>query len=156
MEPREEVYQFNLTSMNTLSPSPQSDRLTLKINAYYETYGEDPVGRQVTVSRLLSTLGVEPFIRKFKAELEPKPLFLGDIPRDLVGYILVTNLEGLRLQYNPSPEEREEISRRVAILDGFEIYPLGMPFLGQASFDAPLMIHCPTGSAILEVSIFPR
>lgn len=110
----------------------------------------------VTACKALSSKGIEPYIRKFKATEKPKELSLGDIDRGDVGYILITNLEGTRLQQNPTDEERAELNSHIAVINGFEIHPFGMPFLGQPKTDEPLMIQCLNGEAVLKVCIFPR
>jgi hypothetical protein len=74
--------------------SENQDRLTIKINVYFETFGENPLGEALTISELLTTKGIEPYIRKFKATETPRELFIGDIPREDVGYLLVSNTEG--------------------------------------------------------------
>lgn len=145
-----------IVRMEDLSPGEQQDRFTIRIDAYWEHFGEDPVGRQVVASHILDTLGVEPYVRKFKATEEPKYLNLGDIERKDVGYLLVYNTEGTKLQSNPTPEEREDISKRIATIDGWEIYPNGMPFLAKPSGDSPLVVRCLHGQATLQVCIFPR
>jgi len=136
--------------------SENQDRLTIKINVYFETFGENPLGEALTISELLTTKGIEPYIRKFKATETPRELFIGDIPREDVGYLLVSNTEGTKLVCNPSEEEKVDILKRVAVLDGFEIAPYNMPFLGKPKQDSPLLVHCLHGQAMLQVCVFPR
>jgi hypothetical protein len=155
-DPEQTVIHQLPVPMDHLNPHDQSDRLTIRLNIYYEHFGDEPIGHEVIANKLLETLGVEPFIRKFVATEDPKPLKLGDIDRNNIGYILIFNLEGLKLQQNPSEKELADIKKRVAIIDGFEIYPCGMPFLGMPRLDQPLMVHCQHGSARLQTYIFPR
>jgi hypothetical protein len=159
MDPNELIQfeqQPDPVPMSRLKPSEQSDRFTFRLEAYWEHFGEDPVGNLVVGSKLLDTLGVEPYVRKFKATETPRELSLGDISREEVGYILVTNVEGMKLQWNPTAEEREDIKQRVAVIDGFELHPYGLPFFGQPTKDSPLMVKCLHGQAVLQVYIYPR
>ena len=141
---------------NQLRPSKFVDRLTLRIEAYWETFHEEPVGTSVLATRLLESFGIEPYIRRFVATEEPRELFLGDIDRAVVGYILLVNTEGIKLLRNPSDEERAAFARRVAVFNGFEIHPKGMPFFGHVSKEGPLLVHCLEGEAVLQTYIFPR
>jgi len=138
-----------------LKVGTSKDRFTVRIDAYWETFGESPLGVPIQVATLLDTIGVEPYLRKFKATEQPKELSLGDIDREDVGYILIVNTEGTKYMHNPSEEERADVLLRVAVFNGFEIPPHGMPFFGKPT-EGPLMIHCKHGQAILQVCIFPR
>lgn len=139
-----------------LTLSEERDRFTMRIEAYWETFGEGPIGKQFVGAKQLETTGIEPYIRKVKVTEEPTELPLGDIPRDKVGYILAVNTEGTKLVRNPSQEEREDIKLRVVYFNGFEIEPNGQPFFGKAPKCGPLTLHCQHGVAILQVCIFPR
>ena len=140
--------QVNLTDKN--------DRLTLRVDAYCETALSQPKGDHVIISKLLDNCGIEPYIRKFKATENPKELFLGDIDRDQVGYILIVNTEGTKLLQTPTEAERADIEARVVLINDFEVHPNGLPFLGQPKRDCPLTVRCLHGQAILQVCIFPR
>lgn len=156
VEHLQEELPTKIVRIEDLSPSEQQDILTIRINAYWERFGDDPIGHQVIASRPLSTIGIEPYVRKFKAAEKPKPLNLGDIERKDVGYLLIFNTEGTKLQKNPSRKEREDIDKRIATIDGWEIHPNGMPFLGRPTLDSPLVVRCLHGQATLQVCIFPR
>ena len=139
-----------------VSVSEDDDRLTIKIDVYWQHFGEDPIGRSEVVSDNLINTGVEPYVRKIKVGETPCSLEIGDIPKDQMGYIFVTNIEGLRLRQNPTQEELEDIKSRVVLLDGWEIAPYGMPFIGKASQASKLEARCLHGEAVLQVSIFPK
>jgi hypothetical protein len=136
--------------------SKERDRFTVRIDTYWETFGEPMVGVPVMAAVQLNTQGIEPYIRKFKAPEKPKELPLGDIDREDVGYILIYNTEGTKYARNPSEEERADCKLRVAVFNGFEIDPYGMPFFGKVSPNGPLMVHCKHGQAVLQVVIYPR
>lgn len=142
--------------INSLDPSDQPDRFTIRLNAYWEHFSEEPIGREVVASKVLGTTGIEPYIRKITVTEELSTLKLGDIDRKDVGYLLIYNLEGLRFQRNPSLEELEDIKKKIVVIDGFELYPFGMPFFGQPSIDQPLMVKCLHGKAAIQLCIFPR
>lgn len=146
----------NLQSLGEFHLTEGNDRLTIRIDAYWESMHETPTGRHVVSAMCLDSCGVEPYIRKFKATEVPRKLGIGDIPRESVGYLLITNIEGTRFLETPTEEEREDILKRVAVIDGFEISPHGMPFLGRPTTSNPLMVHCRHGEALLQVCIFPR
>jgi hypothetical protein len=139
-----------------LSLSEDRDRFTMRVEAYWETYGEGPVGKQLAVASQLETVGIEPYIRKVRVTEEPQELPIGDIPRDKVGYILLVNTEGTKLVRNPSQEERADIEKRIVFFNGFEICPHGMPFYGKAAKSGPLTIHCSHGKAVVQACIYPR
>jgi len=145
-----------LISMEELGHKDQADRITMRLDVYWQTYGEDPVGLPIRANCTLENPGLEPYIRKATATPEEKELFLGDFDKEDVGYIVITNLEGLKLQRNPNAEEREAISRRVVIIDGYEVDPYGMPFIAKAGPMTALKISCPNGPAKIQVAVFPR
>jgi hypothetical protein len=132
------------------------DRITIKLDLYWETFDEPPMGRHVVLSRLLKSKGIEPYVRKQTVGEDPVELFIGDIDRADVGYILLINTEGTKLQTTPTEEERQAILGKVVVFNGFEIYPHGMPFLGQPKPDDELMIYCRQGKAVVQVCVFPR
>lgn len=145
-----------LAPIGDIKLTERNDRLTVRIDAYWESVHEQPIGQHIIAAMSLGTMGIEPYIRKFKATAIPKSLTFGDIDRENVGYILITNIEGTRLLQNPTEEERKDINSRIAVIDGFEIHPNGMPFLGRASSSTPLMVRCLHKEAILQVCLFPR
>ena len=145
----------HIISMENLGHQDQDDRITMRLDFYYQTFGEDPVGLPIRSNATLKTKGLEPYIRKVKVS-EPKKLFLGDFDQADVGYIVIVNIEGIKLQRNPTPSEREAISQKIVMLDGFEIDPFGMPFIAKVSLDSPLEICCPSGTAQVQVAVFPR
>lgn len=151
--------EYSLTSIEDLKVTEQDDRFTFKIDVYYEHFGEEPIGEQILGSTILENTGVEPFIRKVKIGEQPKELFLGDLERSQVGYVLITNLEGTNYQRNPSYSERDEVKKRIVLVnEEFVLYPFGMPFLAQPrpDGDKPIILRCLHGEARLQVRIFPR
>lgn len=146
----------NVVPIQDLKVNEDHDRFTLKLSSYWQHFGEDPLGAEIAASMILDTFGIEPYIRKFVADEEPKYLSFGDIPREDVGYIIVANLEGTKLQANPYPEELDDIKKRVVSIDGYEIHPFGMPFMGRPSLQQPVIVRCEHGQASLQLYIFPR
>lgn len=134
----------------------KNDRITIRVDAYWENALEEPVQSKVVVNKLLDSHGIEPFVRKMLVTEECKSLFLGDIERDKVGYLILTNSEGTKLLQTPTQEEAEDIRKRIVLFNGFEIHPYGMTFLGQPSTTEPLIVKCLHGQAVLQVCIFPR
>lgn len=129
-----------------------NDRITMRVDAYWETLDEPLVGNHIVACKLLDTRGIEPYVRKQRVDEESVELSLGDIARENVGYVLITNLEGAKA----SPKDRDEISKHVVMFNDFEIHPFGMPFLGHVKSDGPLTVRCLHGQAVLQVYIFPR
>ena len=129
--------QFDVSEIPTvipiksIKPSDINDRLTIKLDVYWEQFKESPIGRQILASMPLKASSVEPYIRKIRVTEEPKPLSTGDIPPEEVGYILLVNLEGTKLSGNPSKEAREGYLKKIVLVDNFELLPFGMPFLGH-------------------------
>lgn len=135
-----------------LRVSEFNDRITMRVDAYWETLHESLVGDHVVACKLLDTRGIEPYIRKQKVTETLVSLNLGDISREDVGYVLLVNLEGIKT----GPRDRAEISKRVVLFNDFEIHPFGMPFLGHVKPTGPLTVQCLHGQATLQVHIFPR
>jgi len=150
-----ETFRVAIPGSN-LTLSEERDRFTTRIEAYWETFGEGPVGKQLISAQQLETVGIEPYIRKIRVGEQPMELPTGDIPRDVVGCILISNTEGSKLVRNPSQEEREDIKLRVVHFNGFEIEPYGPPFFGKAPKQGPLTLYCRHGVAVLQVCIYPR
>ena len=148
--------KFVLRSPDQVEFTGASDRITINLDMYFETFDEQPLGRHLVLSKLLDNKGVEPYIRRQSVGEGLKELFIGDIDRKDVGYILITNIQGTKLQKMPTEEERQAIKDSVVIFNGFEIHPYGMPFLGQPKPDEQLTIHCVKGRATVQVCIFPR
>lgn len=147
----------NLLTTDKLSPSLQRDRLTIKAAAYWEHYGENPVGGQIISSQILNTYFVEPYIRRIRVGEEPKPLDLGDIDVDDVGYIMLVNMEGTKLEFNPSEAEVADIKRRIIdVGSDFELHPNGQPFIGRPKRNHRLILKCQHGMATIRAYIFPR
>lgn len=161
MEPSEE-FEPSLGSnlhpvpIEALSPEKGKDRFTLKLDAYWEHIGEEPIGKQVIAAMNLQTCGVEPYIRKMKVKSHWQDLRLGDLEREEVGYILIVNTEGTKLQMQPTEEERELIKQKIVVFNGFEIYPSGLPFFGMPTAEEKLSIKCLSGEAVVQVCVFPR
>jgi hypothetical protein len=135
---------------------PELDRFSIKIDVYHETEEEEAFGRGIAACRFTKTKGIEPYSRKVTVTEEENTLSIGDLKREDVGYIFITNLEGTKFRVNPTEEELEDIRKKVVVFNGFEIYPEGMPFLGQPSADSPLKIRSLHGQAKVQVVVFPR
>ncbi len=132
------------------------DRITARLDVYWQTFGEDPVGKTVLSEIMLGTSEVEPYIRKKRVTEKPTELTYGDLDQSQVGYILLVNTEGTKLLKNPSPEERRDIKKRIVTVNGFEIHPHGTPFFGRVPSNEPVIIRCLHGSAVIQAYIFPR
>ena len=159
MEPLEHLPEEELkpvTFLRQVELTEKNDRFSIRLDVYWENVLESPIGLPIVVSKALESVGIEPYIRKFKATEQEKELPLGDFERSQVGYIVIVNTEGTKLLQTPTEEEAEDISKRVVLINGFEIYPEGMPFLGQPSLSSSLTVRCLHGTAVLQVCIFPR
>ncbi len=147
----------NLVTSDRLSPSLQRDRLTIKAVVFWEHYGESPIGGQIISSQILSTYFVEPYIRRVRVTEEPKPLDYGDINPSDVGYLMLVNTEGTKLEFNPSEAEIADIKKRVVeVGSDFELHPQGEPFLGRPKAGKELILRCQHGTALVRAYIFPR
>lgn len=147
----------NLVTTDKLSPTQQKDRLTIRAGIFWEHFGENPVGGQITSATILDTYFVEPYIRRIRVTEQPKPLDLGDVSPDDVGYIMLVNTEGTKLEFNPSDAELSSIRRRVVdVGSDFELHPNGRPFIGQPKRNKPLILQCQHGIAIVRAYIYPR
>jgi len=161
VEPQDFLTQTNPTEITLKpikvgKPSEENDRITFKIDAYWEHFKESPISRQVLATKTLKASDVEPYIRRAKVTETPQPLSTGDIDLEEVGYILLVNLEGLRLKGNPSKEERTALSKKVVLVDEFELDPFGMPFLAKVRHGRVPILRCLSGNAAIQVCIFPR
>jgi hypothetical protein len=145
-----------LIGANRIQLTDDHDRLTMRMDMSWESVMEDPVSRTIIASQQLGTVGLEPYIRKVRVTTEEMELPLGDIPRDKVGYVMIVNLEGTKLKRNPTTEEQLDIDRRVVMINGFEIHPNGMAFLGCLPPSGPVRLQCLHGTAALQVCLFPR
>lgn len=143
-------------SLEPVKVSKLTDRLTLVVNSYWERHQEEPFGDQIIATAQLQAGEEEPYKYKIVVTEQPKSLDTGFIPRDRVGYIVLVNLEGTKLQTNPTDLERAAIKERVVVFDGFEVYPVGMPFVGMPRLDQPLAIKCLSGKAKVQVIVYPR
>lgn len=96
-----------------LNPLANGDRITTSVTVYHEHYGEDPRTVNAVKSRMLLHQ-VEPYTRRCQVGFQWKRIDLGpfiDEP-ELVGTVLIENLEGKTLTENPSPEQAKDIAAR--------------------------------------------
>ena len=150
--------KVDLTQIKSIKPSRKGfqDRLTTRLDIYWQTYGEDAVGVSLPTDILLETSQIEPYIRKKKVTEKPTELTFGDLEQKEVGYILLVNTEGTKLIQNPTISERYDIRKRIVTVNGFEIHPYGTPFFGRVPDKDPVIIRCLHGTAVIKAYIFPR
>jgi len=146
-----------LIPTSKFKPTITKDRFTVKLDAYWEIYGQDPIGQSLFAVMEAATLGNEPYIRnRLKVTTEVQELGLGDISREDVGYIFIVNTEGTKLPRNPSKAEKKKIKERIVVFNNSEIHPYGFPYIGHVTPTTSLEIFCKSEQAIVQVYIFPR
>ena len=97
----------------------------------------------------------QPYQRSYKVTETPTPLDLGWAREwDGVGLLHISNDEGIRPQYIPTPQERVATAARVVELGEWLIRP-GESQRGVPKDIKTLMVRCQSGEARITVTIYP-
>jgi hypothetical protein len=144
-----------ISGMPKISPPPKN-RLTVVETVYHQVSGEQPQSVESRFDRELQS--DEQMYQRCKVATEEwQPLDLGWVPDP--GTIVIENNEGILQQVNPTPEQQEELAKKILVLSqdsglGFEVRP-GESF--RFSHDAPgvLLLRCRSGSARYRISVIP-
>ena len=95
--------------------SKPKNRLTTRVDVYYESSGEPPYHVSVSGSKSFDGIDEQPFNRRIKVGEEQIALELGwfsDNPKD-VGVVVIENSEGKNLRAYPSEEEKMDIGSKI-------------------------------------------
>ena len=147
-----------------VQPLPQSkevDRLTLVTTINHEHRGDQPHSVDCRSSILLQTNDEAYSGRKLEVADCWKAIDLGWLS-DTAGYISIENSEGKHFTLQPSPEEREDIAKRIVEVS-FRNPPQACVLVhpGMIQFCLPVapsivQLRCQHGKAKCRVTVFPR
>jgi hypothetical protein len=137
----------------------ESDRITVKVQAYHEQFGEEAKAAQGTFAGLLETKH-QVYERRQVVEEDWVALDVGWIPEGDVGYVLLENRKPIYSTV-PGDEVAEEDARRIiyvrlggGTVPGWVIRP-GRVFMAEAGADT-IYVRSDVGGTRLGVTIFPR
>lgn len=151
-----------LAQAATGGPQPRTNinRLTVKVQAYHEQFGEEPVQSEATFAGVLHT-SHQSYHRRQLVGRGWTELDTGWLPKAEVGYVFIENR---RPTYNnvPGNEVAEEDDRRIiyvrlggtAETAGWMVQP-GRVFFAQAGADT-MYVRSDVDGTRLSVTVFPR
>jgi len=132
------------------------DRLTVKLEVYYEQSEFDPAQVSCSFVQLLPQSQDQIYVRRILVGPEWQALDIGWVKE--VGFILVEN-RPKRFQAMPTEEEQAEVEKKVLSIRNSEAseWPIasGAFFFGKPQDISTVQIRCLSGETQAVVNIFP-
>lgn len=141
-------------------PLQDQPRTTLIFRGYhqhnFEIHEVDLLGIYLNQSQ------EEPLKKRGIATLDPTPIDSGWLDWADVGFIVIYNLEGVRLLENPSLEEQEDIGKRIIRVTtatdefrGWDVLP-GLFLPGFSGSTSPFYLRSLHQTARYQIHVFPK
>ena len=156
-----EVIQTLKQLIDSAVPVNQSledkDRMTARLDMYYEKYNEEPTYVNSVMESLVPPTEEEPYQRKLKIDESWRALDIGWIER--VGYILIQNT-GRSFTVHPTDEVKEEEEKKSILIrsgdgDGdWEIPHKGF-LLVKPTDVSKVELRCALKETVIHISVFP-
>tara|TARA_R110002020_G_scaffold12409_6_gene45506 strand:- start:13422 stop:13910 length:489 start_codon:yes stop_codon:yes gene_type:complete len=138
------------------TPSQDQDRLTARLDVYYEQAGSSPSQVSCSFATLLPKSEEQVYVRKINIEEEWKPLDLGWVEN--VGTVVLENRKKI-FQTVPTTEEiKAEEKKVVFIRNKKETIGWAIPsggFFIAATKGEEIEVRCLSGSTKAVVNVFP-
>ena len=148
-----------------IRPTEPLDRLTMKLDVYYEHTGDQPTHVPCVAWRTLEPREdrEQPYLRRRIARPNWEPIIDEGCWIDTtdVGIVVVSNTEGTNLSVHPTDEERVKIASRIIEIrlsaDGpaILVHPGWSQSLELTEWYG-VLIRCSADSARYRLTVFPR
>lgn len=139
------------------NPTPKLNRLTAVVRITHDCVGEETKDFQVGYQQHLS-IAEEQYSRKHTATESWSTLDLGPLPSGNIGTVIIKNIEGEKGTRNLTPEEKEELSRKVLQIKADFIPTIGPGecFYCHTAYADKIQIRSANGNTEYRVFIIPR
>lgn len=166
--PEDLIVPIRHTPVEELQPQPKiggrsavhdADRVTVKVQAYHEQFGEEAKQAQATFAGLLETKH-QVYERRQAVGEDWEPLDIGWIPEGDVGYVMLQNRKPVYSSIPSDVVAQEDAQRIIYVrlgggtVPGWVIRP-GRMFMAEAGADT-IYVRSDVGGTRLGVTIFPR
>jgi hypothetical protein len=142
-------------------PLEHKDRLTCAFSMTHEHIGYQPMGCDIRFSDMLESFDEQPVMRRITVTKEEKPLDLGHLEPEHIGYIVVESRVGKSLLKIPSEEEKAVHKQQTIRIrsngDGMGLMVPPGKFICVCLEDpSDLWISCDVGTCKAVLWIYPR